>query len=237
VDARGPLRDVLCDLGPLALGLSVAPLEVEQAPGATETIAPVAALFGYRAVEVVLLDRLADPAWAEPTRPPRLLLQRRLAMDAPVARFAAARALHALHAGLGLVYGRSMEDVQALFRAAAALFLPDLRTDGPFVRAWQAELLALGLRPEVVNEATRARLEVSLANLVVDRAAAEHVDRYAVAERLTANRVAYIVTGDLRAGLVALCPPGADDPRARLRTLHEDPAMMDLAAFARSLVR
>ena len=230
--ARGPLRDVLCDLGPLVLGLAVAPLDVEPTTEATQRIAPVASLFGYPKVEVVLLDRLADPAWAEPTRPPRLLLQRRFSDDPRASRFAAARALHALHAGLGLIHGRSAEDVGALLRGAAALFLPDLRTDGPFVRAWQAELLSIGLRPDALPEPVRMRLEVGLANLLVDRNAGANAPAYAAAERLTANRVAYVVTADIRAGLAALCPIGATDPAARERVLNDDPAIADLLAFA-----
>jgi hypothetical protein len=143
--------------------------------------------------------------------------------------------LHALHAGLGLIHGRSTEDIAALIRGAAALFLPDLRTDGPFVRAWQAELLAIGLRPELLPEPIRVRLEVSLANLLVDRTAAERAPAYADAERLTANRVAYAVTADLRAGLLALSPELAD-VAARERYVLEDPVLVDLIDFARKLV-
>ncbi|MEO6953152.1 MAG: hypothetical protein ABI321_15230 [Polyangia bacterium] len=231
--ARGPLRDALCDLGPLVLGLAVAPLDVEPAPEIEAVVAPVAALFGYPRIEVALLGRLADPAWCEPCRPPRLLLQRRLASSAPAVRFAAASALHALHAGLGLLQGRAPEDITALLRAAAATFLPDLRADGPFVRAWQAELSALGLRPETLPETTRARLEVSLATLVVEHDIAERARAYAEAERLTANRVAYAVTGDLRAGLEALA--GTLEPDERAMALREDPALIDLVEFALSL--
>jgi tetratricopeptide (TPR) repeat protein len=235
VAARGPLRDVFADLGPLVLGLAVAPLDVDVSPEAAACVAPVASLFGYASLDVALLDRLSDPAWAEPTRPPRLLLQRRFADDPRVMRFATARALHALHAGLGLVHGRSTEDISALIRGAAALFLPDLKTDGPFVRAWQAELLAIGLRPEVLPEPVRVRLEVALANLLVDRTAAEHAPAYADAERLTANRVAYAVTADLRAGLRALSPE-IDDAPTRERYVLEDPVLTDLIAFARALI-
>ena len=232
-EARGPLRDALSDLGPLVLGLAVAPLDVEPAPEIEAIVAPVATLFGYPRLEVALLGRLADPAWCEPSRPPRLLLQSRLASNAAAVRFAAASALHGLHGGLGLLQGRAAEDVTALLRAAAATFLPDLRADGPFVRAWQAELSSLGLRPETLPEATRTRLEISLARLVVDRDVAEHARVYAEAERLTANRVAYAVTGDLRAGLEALA--GVLEPDERLAALREDPALADLVEFALSL--
>ena len=231
--ARGPLRDVLSDLGPLALGLAVAPLEVEAAPEVEALVAPVATIFGYPRIEVALLARLADPAWCEPSRPPRLLLQTRLASDPGAVRFAAASALHVLHAGLGLLQGRTVEDVASLLRAAAIIFLPDLRADGPFVRAWQAELGALGVRPDAIPEATRARLEMSLATLMSDRAAAEHARIYAEAERLTANRVAYVVTGDLRAGLEALAGLLASEDR--VIALREDPALVDLVNFALSL--
>ncbi len=79
------------------------------------------------------------------------------------------------------------------------------------------------------------RLEVSLANLLVDRTAAEHAPAYADAERLTANRVAYAVTADLRAGLLALSPE-LEDAAARERHVLEDPVLIDLIAFARNLI-
>ncbi len=233
--ARGPLRDVLSDLGPLVLGLAVAPLDVEVSAEATALMAPVAQLFGHPAIDVALLDRLTDPAWAEPSNPPRILVQRRLAGDVGALRFAGARAMHSLHAGLGLIHGRATDDITAMVRAAAALFLPDLRIEGPFVRAWQAELSALGLRAETLPEATRARLEMSLANLVVDRGAAEQAEAYAEHERLTANRVALVVTGDLRAGLTALCGNVGDSAAERDQAMIEDPALADLVAFAFSL--
>ena len=233
--ARGPLRDVLSDLGPLVLGLAVAPLAVEDSPETRIQMTPVAELFGHPIIEVALLDRLTDPAWAEPSHPPRLLIQKRLADDVSAMRFGVARALHALHAGLGLIHGRASDDISAMLRAAAALFLPDLRVDGPFVRAWQAELQALGLRAENIPEATRARLEVSLANLVVDRGAADQAQEYAETERLTANRVALVVTGDLRAGLTALSGNVGDSIAERQCAMHDDPAMADLVLFAFSL--
>ncbi len=178
---------------------------------------------------------MTDPAWAEPSNPPRILVQRRLAGDVGALRFAGARALHSLHAGLGLIHGRATDDITAMVRAAAALFLPDLRIEGPFVRAWQAELSALGLRAETLPEATRARLEMSLANLVVDRGAAEHAETYAEQERLTANRVALVVTGDLRAGLTALAGNVGDSAAERDQAMIGDPALADLVAFAFSL--
>jgi hypothetical protein len=191
----------------------------------------------------VVVDLPHDPAWAEPTRPPRLLLPRRTLADESVARFAAARAMHALMSGVALVDGRASDDVAALLRAAALMFLPDLRTpDGrgdrgvafaAFVRAWQAELSAIALDPARLPEAERARLEVVLAAAVVDSQLAASAARYAQAERLTADRVALVATGDLRAALVALAPADATTPEARAVALTASP-LSDLVAFALS---
>ena len=102
------------------------------------------------------------------------------------------------------------------------------------MRAWQAELSACA-RSERLPEAERARLEVALADRLVDRSAAERAPGYARAERLSADRVAYAATGDLRAGLVALGGE-ASDAAARERAVLEDPALVDLIGFARALV-
>jgi hypothetical protein len=92
-----------------------------------------------------------------------------------VARFAAARAFHALRAGIPLVEGRAPDDVAALLRAAAALFLPDLagtlQRAGAFVQAWQAELEALPLLPDTLPPDVRNHLEVVLAQVVLDSGA------------------------------------------------------------------
>jgi hypothetical protein len=183
----------------------------------------------------VVVD-LLDPAWAEPTRPPRLFLARRALGDDAVARFAACRAFHALTAGVPLVEGRSPDDVAALLRAAASLFLPDLahtmQRAGAFVQAWQNELEALPLRPELLPEEARNHLEVVLAAVVLESAALSASAAYCVAERLTADRVAFALTGDLRAALTALCPADVTTAEGRAAALSDHPALAELLAFA-----
>jgi hypothetical protein len=175
---------------------------------------------------------LADPAWAEPTRPPRLLLARRTLADEAVARFAAARAAAALLAGVPLVENRPADDVTALLRAAAAMFLPDMRAPaGAFVKAWQAELAALQLDPEALPEERRGHLEMVLANVIVDSSAVAAADDYARTERLSAGRAALAATGDLRAGLTALAPADATSLEVRAAALGH-PELADLIAFA-----
>jgi hypothetical protein len=138
---------------------------------------------------------------------------------------------------VSLVEGRSADDVSALLRAAAALFLPDLRTPdrgvayAAFVRAWQAELSGLSFAPEHLPEAERARLEVALAAAVVDSQAVAGAEEWVRYERLTADRVALAITGDLRAGLAALAPASATTPEARAAALALSP-LADLVAFA-----
>lgn len=236
--ARGPLRDALTVLGPLVLGLAPAPVEADAAPVWVERLRPVAAAFGVHDFEAAVVLDLADPAWAEPTRPPRLLFARRALADEAVARFAAARALHVLHAGVSLVEGRAPDDVAALVRAAATLFLPDLAPSllrtGPFVQAWQTELHAL-LRPEALPESQREHLEMVLAACVTDSAALAAGAEYAAAERHSADRVALARTGDLRAGLAALAPAEATTAKLRLTALREVPALVELLAFAATL--
>jgi len=154
-----------------------------------------------------------------------------------VARFAAARAMHLVVAGVALVDGRAADDVAALLRAAAVLFLPDLRAPergvafSAFVRAWQAELSGVALDPEHLPEAERARLEAALAAAAVDSRAGTAAAEYARAERLSADRVALAATGDLRAGLVALAPADATTAEARAAALGNAP-LAELLAFA-----
>ena len=85
--------------------------------------------------------------------------------------------------------------------------------------------------PEVRNH-----LEVVLAQVVLDASALTGSAAYCAAERLTADRMALGATGDLRAGLAALCPPDncgtAEERRASL-TGHR--AIADLLAFASRL--
>jgi tetratricopeptide (TPR) repeat protein len=236
--AQGPLRDALCALGPLTLGLRPAPLDADPAPEWTERLRPVAAQLGVIAFEAVVVVELTDPAWAEPTRPVRLLLARRALADEGLARFAVARALHMLRAGVSLIEGRTTEDVTALMRAAGQLFLPDLSTGlggrgaGSFVQAWQAELSGLGVRPDQLSAAERAQAESALANVLTDPSAMVSASAYTAAERLTADRVALCATGDLRAALCALVPSDATTARGRIAALRNAPAIVELLAFA-----
>ncbi len=238
--ARGPLRDALVALAPHVLGLSPSEIDADPAPTWTDKLrAVVERATGLREVEAcVVVDLLHDPAWVEPTRPPRLLLPRRTLADESVARFAAARAMHALVTGVALVDSRASDDVAALLRAAAALFLPDLRAPergvafSAFVRAWQSELSGVALDPARLGEDERARLEVVLA-AAVDGQVAAGAPAYAQAERLTADRVALAATGDLRAALLALAPDDDGSPDARTAALTQSP-LSDLLAFALS---
>ncbi len=234
--ARGQLRDALTAIGPLVLGLPPAPIDADPSPSWTERLRPVARACGVEDFEAAVVVDLLDPAWAEPTRPPRLLLARRALGDEAVARFACARAMHALHAGIPLVEGRAPEDVAALVRAAAALFLPDLAAtlhkSGAFVHAWQAELESLQVRPEFLSETVRSHVEVQLANCVLDANALGSSMTYCAAERLTADRVAYAMTGDLRAALSALAPPEANTAELRAAALAQSPGLLELLAFA-----
>jgi Tfp pilus assembly protein PilF len=233
--ARGSLRDALVGLAPLVLGLPAMAIDADPAPSWADKLGPIVervtggVLTGIAAAVVV---DLADPAWAEPTRPPRLLLARRALSDEAVARFAAARAAAALLAGVPLVENRPADDVTALLRAAAAMFLPDMRAPaGAFVKAWQAELSALRLDPEELPEARRSHLEMVLANVILDSSAAAAADDYARTERLSAGRAAFAATGDLRAGLVALAPADATSLEVRAAALGH-PELADLIAFA-----
>jgi hypothetical protein len=235
--ARGSLRDALAALAPHLLGLQVSNADADPAPEWGARLRPLAEQLGIQSFEACVVVDLKDPAWTEPTRPPRLLLARRSLGDDAVARYAAARAFFALATGVPLVEGRSPEDVLALIRAATLLFLPDLRArmDGAFVHAWQAELMAIGFSPERLTEAQRAHLEGVLAACLVDSSALQAAARYAQAERLSADRAAFIATGDLRAALLALTPAEAVTADERAEALSDVPAVAELLAFASSL--
>jgi len=237
--AAGPLRDALAVAGPHILGLPPAPIQVEPAPEWNEKVAPLSTNFGLPAPETWVVADLAEPAWAEPTRPPRLLLSRRVIGDEGAVRFAAARALAALSSGVSLIEGRTSEDVAALLKAAATMFLPDLGPmllrSGAFVQAWRAELEALPLRPESFTEPQRALLEIVLAACVLDGQALASGQAYCVAERRSADRTALALTGDLRAALWALGPPEATTPEARALALVQTPALLELIRFAAEL--
>jgi hypothetical protein len=236
--AAGPLRDALCVLGPLVLGLLPAPLDADAAPQWADRLRAVGARVGVKSFEASVVVELADPAWAEPTRPVRLLLARRALSDEGMARFAAARALAMLRSGVSLVDGRAPEDVAALIRAAGALFVPELatglssRSGVAFVSAWQAELTSLGVRPAALAPPDRQQAESALAALLTDPAAMMGALGYCAAERLSADRAALMATGDLRAALGALAPPEASNARARIMLLSRAPAIVELLKFA-----
>ena len=239
--ALGPLRDALTALAPLALGLAPSSVDADPAPAWSDKLrAVVERASGLAALEAAVVVELPDPAWAEPTQPPRLLLARRALSDEAVARFAAARAMHALVAGVPLVEGRSAEDVAALLSAAASLFLPDLGAPergvafAAFRHAWQTELAALGIDPARLPEPARARLEMVLAAAVVDAEAAASAADYPIAERLSADRVAFAATGDLRAALAALASSDTTTTLERAAMLAASP-LSDLIAFALTL--
>jgi hypothetical protein len=203
-----------------------------------DRLRPTALAVGIENFEAMVVVDGKDPAWIEPTRPPRLLLTRRALGEEPVARFATARALFALRSGVPLVEGHSPEDVMALIRAAALLFLPDLRalkTSGSFVHAWQAELAAMGLMPELLPEEERSNLEGVLAACVVDSSAQAAAATYAYAERLSCDRAALAITGDLRAGLVALCPRDVESAADRAEALVEARELAELVHFATAI--
>ncbi|MGZ3427522.1 MAG: tetratricopeptide repeat protein, partial [Polyangia bacterium] len=246
--ALGTLRDALVALAPHVIGLPPSEIDADPTPIWTDKLrAVVERATGIAELEACVVVDLPGkhhgPAWVEPTRPPRLLLPRTTLADEAVARFAAARAMHALVAGVALVDGRSEDDVAALLRAAAALFLPDLRAPergvafDAFVRGWQAELSGIAgdsAGPNRLPEAERARLEVVLAAAVADPQAAAGAADYVRAELLTADRVALAATGDLRAALTALVSDEATTPEARAAALGAPP-LSELLAFALSV--
>jgi len=236
--ARGLLRDALVPLAPYVLGLPAAPIAVEPAPEWLERLRPIARVVAGPALERVdaaVVADLVEPAWIEPTRTPRLLLARRVLSDDAAARFAAARAAALLASGVSLIEGRAPEDVAALVRAAATIFLPDtapaLLKQGAFVHAWRAELEALPLRPESMPERTRAHLEIALAAAALDNAALASGQAYCAAERWSADRAALSATGDARAALTALAAPDVATPDARTAALTHAPALIELLRF------
>ena len=242
--ARGSLRDALAALAPHVLGLPPSSADTDQAPLWVERLQAVAQALDIKEFEAAVVVQLADPAWAEPTRPPRLLLARRSLGDDSLARFAAARALAALRSGVPLIEGRSPEDVLALVRAAALLFLPDLRAlrgdGGTFVHAWQAELEALGVKPEgAARGAERFRtLEASGAGGLPGRLQRARrrrpLRRLRAALRRSARRWSLPAICARRAGR-ALPSRRRSPKRPAPRRLGEVRALVELVAFASSL--
>ena len=182
------------------------------------------ALAALEACVVVDLPASYDPAWAEPTQPPRLLLPRRTLADEAVARFAAARAMHALVAGVALVDGRSdrrrggavarrrraLPARSARARARRRLRRLRARLAGGAVGAWRS------IPSGCPRPSARGSRSCSPPPSSIRRRPPAPRD-YARAERLTADRVALAATGDLRAALAALVPADADHARGARR--------------------
>lgn len=233
-DALGPLRESLRVLGPRVLGLVAPRPGGVPEPAWNVRLQPIASQLGFPSLLTASVDALDEPAWVEPSSPPRLLVRRGLLNDPAAVAFAAARALHLLRAGVSLIEGRSDEDVAALLAAAAALFNPEVRPTSPFARAWLAELRALPLRPESVDAVTRRSVRDAFVHAFQPESVARRA-AFIEAERLTANRVGYLVQGDLTAALRALAPVDAGSSRrARSALLSTMPALADLSGFATS---
>ena len=121
----GPLRDALGALAPHVLGLSPSEIDADPAPQWTDKLRAVV----ERATRPDASSRPASSSSCRtisrpgPSRRGRRACSCRGASlaDESVARFAAARAMHALVAGVALVDGRGADDVAALLRAATAL--------------------------------------------------------------------------------------------------------------------
>jgi hypothetical protein len=120
-------------------------------------------------------------------------------------------------------------------RGAASLFLPDLKMRGTLARAWQSELSALEIDPNLLDEQVRTHIEVTLAACVVDASALASAAAYCIAERMTASRRALDSTGDMRAALTALCPVDRTTPAGRAEALTL-PALRDLLDLATALL-
>ena len=231
--ARSTVRDALTALSPYLRGFPPAPVDAHSDPMWAERLRGVGAAFGLDCFEVAIAHDLLDPAWPawlEPSTPPRLLLTRHLLVDEAAARFATARALHALSAGLPLVEGRVPEDVMGLVRAAAMMFGVSEDAQGPFVSAWLTELGAIGLRPATLPPQVRSHIETALAACLADCSALAAASAYCAAERL-ADRVALAATGDYRAALVTLGPAEATTPALRARSLVEHPPLSELLSW------
>ncbi len=235
--ARGSLREALVLLAPHLFGMPLSALDVDIDGAWTDRLAPVGAAFGLSILPVSIVAGLREPAWAEPTLPPRLILAAHTIDSEGATAFAGLRALAALTAGVPLVEARTADEVVALIAACTALFLPDLRAiqsaDPQLLAEAQSELASLPFLPEQLDDERRERLEMALAAALVDQTTVQQARTYPTHERFTANRRALHMTGDLRAALWALAGPEAKElsPLERRQRLAHDPALTDLLRY------
>lgn len=224
-----PLRSALGLLGPLVLG-AVPPTEgAEPLPEWSQEMSPYFAHLGFPDASCAVSDELGEPAWAEPTAPPRILVRRDMLEDGAAAQFAAMRALVLLHAGASLVQGRTPEDVAGLLLAASSVIGGNTPPPMPYVSTWLGALRAIGIdrRSVPVDRLVAAKL---LAETARSEDLADRLDAFLTTERLAADRAALTLTGDIMAALRALAPAGEGaPPRARaLATAAELRAFVEL---------
>jgi hypothetical protein len=224
-----PLRSALGLLGSLVLG-AVPPADAAEAlPEWSQEMSPYFAHLGFPDASCAVSDELGEPAWAEPTAPPRILLRRDMLEDGAAAQFAAVRALFLLQSGASLVQGRTPEDVAGLLMAASTVIGGNTPPPVPYVSTWLGALRAIGVdrRSLQVDRLVAAKL---LAEASRFEDLAERLESFLTTERLAADRAALTLTGDIMAALRALAPVGEGAlPRARaLATAAELRAFVEL---------
>ena len=209
------LAPALAALGPLILGLSPQLHDAEPLPDLRADMAPITNSFGFAGVDMAATDDIDDPAWAEPSFPPRILVRRDLLADEPAVRFGIARALHLLRSGVSLITGRALEDLAAMLSAAATLADPARPLPSPFANAWLEELRALAI-------VTATLPAEALARAADVNDLDERIDAYLATERLAADLAALRLTGDLAAALRALAHPVPVQQRTMLLATHAE---------------
>lgn len=224
-----PLRSALGVLGPLVLG-AVPPTDgADPLAEWSQEMSPYFAHFGFPDASCAVSDELGEPAWAEPTAPPRILVRRDMLEDGAAAQFAVVRALVLLHSGASLVQGRMPEDVGGLLMAASCVIGGNTPTPMPYVSTWLGALRSIGVdrRSVPVDRLVAAKL---LAEAGRFEDLADRLDAFLTTERLAADRAALTLTGDIMAALRALTPVGEGaPPRARsLATAAELRAFVEL---------
>ena len=222
-EAQAPWLAAFGMLGRHVLGMQVpAQGSVSRVPAeVAERLLELGRSLGLPYIEVALVAQLeGDIAACDPTRPPRLRMAQALMKNEPEMCFAALRALHLLRAGMPLCERGGPDEMVALLRAAAALWLgglagiprvEDIEEQSGREREWLATLRALALHPEhapsVLYEA-RAEAEAiqaCLARLEKEpRCLAELWPALLSTMRLYASARALGQLGDLRAALRAL---------------------------------